>query len=148
MAKGSGQFAIGPVKFFGEGWYRRTAGWRDSPRRKCRCSTARRSLKRSAGSALTHQPKMVADERSLSRIPCSPSFTHKTINPCHPEQLRGSEANRGGVEGSRRCRLKPCRVREFYRNIPRNALMQQCRGHCTGVLRLYLAPLVARCRSG
>jgi hypothetical protein len=25
-----------------------------------------------------------------------------------------------------------------------NALMRQCRGHCTGVLRLYLAPLVAR----
>jgi uncharacterized protein YdaU (DUF1376 family) len=29
-AKGSGQFAMGPVKFFGEGWYRRTAAWRDS----------------------------------------------------------------------------------------------------------------------
>ncbi len=29
-AKGSGQFALGPVKFFGEGWYRRTAAWRDS----------------------------------------------------------------------------------------------------------------------
>ena len=28
-AKGSGQFAMGPVKFFGEGWYRRTAAWRD-----------------------------------------------------------------------------------------------------------------------
>ena len=28
--KGSGQFAMGPVKFFGEGWYRRTAAWRDS----------------------------------------------------------------------------------------------------------------------
>jgi len=29
-AKGSGQFAMGPVKFFGEGWYRRTAAWRDA----------------------------------------------------------------------------------------------------------------------
>jgi uncharacterized protein YdaU (DUF1376 family) len=29
-AKGSGQFAMGPVKFFGEGWYRRSAAWRDS----------------------------------------------------------------------------------------------------------------------
>jgi hypothetical protein len=29
-AKGSGQFAMGPVKFFGEGWYRRTASWRDA----------------------------------------------------------------------------------------------------------------------
>lgn len=29
-AKGSGQFAMGPAKFFGEGWYRRTAAWRDS----------------------------------------------------------------------------------------------------------------------
>jgi uncharacterized protein YdaU (DUF1376 family) len=29
-AKGSGQFAMGPVKFFGEGWYRRAAVWRDS----------------------------------------------------------------------------------------------------------------------
>jgi hypothetical protein len=29
-AKGSGQFAMGPVKFFGEGWYRRAAAWRDS----------------------------------------------------------------------------------------------------------------------
>jgi uncharacterized protein YdaU (DUF1376 family) len=28
-AKGSGQFAMGPVKFFGESWYRRTAAWRD-----------------------------------------------------------------------------------------------------------------------
>jgi uncharacterized protein YdaU (DUF1376 family) len=31
-AKGSGQFAMGPAKFFGEGWYRRTAAWRDSSR--------------------------------------------------------------------------------------------------------------------
>ena len=30
-AKGSGQYAMGPAKFFGEGWYRRTAAWRDQP---------------------------------------------------------------------------------------------------------------------
>jgi uncharacterized protein YdaU (DUF1376 family) len=29
-AKGSGQYAMGPAKFFGEGWYRRTAAWRDA----------------------------------------------------------------------------------------------------------------------
>lgn len=29
-AKGSGQYAMGPAKFFGEGWYRRTASWRDA----------------------------------------------------------------------------------------------------------------------
>jgi len=31
-AKGSGQFAMGPVTFFDECWYRRTAAWRDSSR--------------------------------------------------------------------------------------------------------------------
>jgi uncharacterized protein YdaU (DUF1376 family) len=30
-AKGSGQYAMGPAKFFGEGWYRRAAAWRDQP---------------------------------------------------------------------------------------------------------------------
>ena len=28
--KGSGEFAMGPVKFFSEGWYRRAAAWRDA----------------------------------------------------------------------------------------------------------------------
>lgn len=36
----------------------------------------------------------------------------------------------------------------LLRHSGENALVQQCRGHCTGILRLYLAPLVARCRSG
>lgn len=28
--KGSGEYAMGPAKFFGEAWYRRTASWRDT----------------------------------------------------------------------------------------------------------------------
>jgi uncharacterized protein YdaU (DUF1376 family) len=28
--KGSGEYAMGPAKFFGEAWYRRTAAWRDA----------------------------------------------------------------------------------------------------------------------
>ena len=30
--KGSGEYAMGPAKFFGEAWYRRAAAWRDAQR--------------------------------------------------------------------------------------------------------------------
>ena len=66
-AKGSGQFAMGPVKFFGEGWYRRTAAWRDAPAEETQAMDgapfieAKRKKRASASAA------DVADEQSSQK---------------------------------------------------------------------------------
>lgn len=56
--------------------------------------TARRlfSVKRSAGSVPTGQPKMIADEAHLSADPLSAVSTSKTIYPCHPERCARERA--------------------------------------------------------
>jgi uncharacterized protein YdaU (DUF1376 family) len=63
-AKGSGQYAMGPAKFFGEGWYRRAAAWRDQQQEPASLDGAGFiEEKRKKRAASVKSPQMHAEKR-------------------------------------------------------------------------------------
>ena len=68
--KGSGEYAMGPVKFFGEAWYRRTAAWRDAQPESHATVDGSDFIeqKRKKRAAAETSPQMNADSADQQRI--------------------------------------------------------------------------------